>query len=141
MTEFASDRRETPTSAESPRKPYAPPSLVCYGKVAALTQGGSCNTGNDSGTSTCSGPGTMNGIWPTSQRSLKTNIVRVGDHPDGYGLYLFEYKPEHQGAWGAGRHFGVMAEEVERVRPDAVRRNADGYKVVSYSRLGIEQCR
>jgi hypothetical protein len=136
MNESVPSRADEAPDAPA-RKPYQAPALVCYGKVAALTQGGSCNASNDSGTAACTGPGTMTGVW-ASDRALKTNIVRVGDHPLGFGLYLFDYKPEHQAEWGSGRRFGVMADEVERVRPDAVMRHADGYRVVAYGRIGID---
>ena len=45
-------------------------------------------------------------------------MFRIGHHPNGFGLYLFDYKVEFQGAWGRGRQFGVMADEVESVMPD-----------------------
>jgi hypothetical protein len=79
----------------------------------------------------------MNGVWP-SDRAIKSDWTRIGEHPLGFGLYLFRYKPEYQAQWGAGRRFGVMADEVEKVRADAVRMHPDGYKIVSYPLLGIE---
>ena len=42
----------------------------------------------------------------------KNNVVRIGTHPLGLGLYLFDYKPEYQDRCGQGRQFGVMADEV-----------------------------
>jgi len=71
-----------------------------------------------------------------SDRSLKQNIVQVGEHPIGFGLYLFDYKPEFVG-FGVGRQFGVMADEVERFVPEAVTVGAHGYRSVNYARLGI----
>ena len=69
---------------------------------------------------------------------MKENIVRIGTHPLGIGLYLFDYKPELLDAAGVGRQFGVMADEVETVMPDAVITHADGYKRVNYAMLGID---
>ena len=76
---------------------------------------------------------------PCSERRVKENIVRIGDHPLGIGLYLFDYRPEHRTQWGHGRLFGVMIDEVERVMPEAVSMHPDGYKRVNYSLLGIHQ--
>ena len=72
-----------------------------------------------------------------SDSSIKENIVRIGDHPRGIGLYLFDYKPEYRDVWGHGRQFGVMAQEVETVLPEAVIMHPDGYKMVNYTMLGI----
>ena len=73
----------------------------------------------------------------TSDIRLKKNIDRIGDHPQGFGLYLFDYKPEFSELYGSGRQFGVMAQEVEAVMPDAVVTYPDGYKRVNYAMLGI----
>ena len=74
-----------------------------------------------------------------SERRVKENIVHIGDHPFGFGLYLFGYRPEHRGQWGQGRQFGVMIDEVEIVMPEAVSMHLDGYKRVDYGMLGISQ--
>jgi hypothetical protein len=72
-----------------------------------------------------------------SSRAIKENIVRIGRHPLGFGLYLFDYKPEWRDPRGRGRQFGVLAEEVEAVLPQAVARDAQGRKTVDYALLGI----
>jgi hypothetical protein len=74
-----------------------------------------------------------------SERRVKENIVRIGDHPFGFGLYLFDYRPEHRAQWGQGRQFGVMIDEIEIVMPEAVSMHPDGYKRVDYAMLGISQ--
>ncbi|NMQ18985.1 tail fiber domain-containing protein [Candidatus Competibacter phosphatis] len=74
-----------------------------------------------------------------SDRLTKENIVRIGIHPLGIGLYLFDYKPEFRDAWGHGRQFGVMADEIEKVMPEAVSVHLDGYKMVNYAMLGISR--
>ncbi len=73
----------------------------------------------------------------SSDRMTKENIVRIGVHPLGFGLYLFGYKPEYREQWGRGRQFGVMAQEVEAVVPEAILVHPDGYKLVDYAVLGI----
>lgn len=72
-----------------------------------------------------------------SDPAVKENILAVGTHPLGIGLYLFYYKPAYRDAWGTGRYFGVMADEVRRVKPEAVVMHPDGYMMVDYAMLGI----
>jgi len=62
-----------------------------------------------------------------SDRRLKSNIVKLGDHPIGVGVY--EYTMFGQ------RQVGVMAQEVQKVRPDLVKRHANGYLMVDYGGL------
>jgi len=116
--------------AESPvgKQPYKRPEVRAFGKVHLLTQGTGPNNG-DGGQNMMAGGG--------SDRRIKDRIVRIGDHPLGIGLYLFDYRPEFRDQWGHGRQFGVMADEVETVMPEAVSMHANGYKVVNYALLGI----
>lgn len=75
----------------------------------------------------------------SSEQRVKENITRIGDHPLGFGLYLFDYRAEHRDQWGHGRQFGVMIDEVEAIVPEAVSMHADGFKRVDYAMLGIER--
>lgn len=111
------------------KRKYERPTLVCYGSVKQLTNAVT-NAGFD-------GFGRM----MMSERACKENVVRVGEHPMGFGLYLFDYKPEFRDAFGHGRQFGVMADEVERVCPEAVRRNRFGKMLVDYARVGVVKTR
>ena len=72
-----------------------------------------------------------------SDPRAKENVIRIGTHSLGIGLYLFDYKPEYREQWGLGRQFGVMADEVETVMPEAVSVHPDGYKRVNYGMLRI----
>jgi len=122
----------------TPKRCYVSPVLVRYGQVRDLTQ---------------SGTGTVNefnlgpwGCFPNlkkrpcgSDRRIKENLVHIGDHPLGIGLYLFDYKPEFRDEWSHGRQFGVMAQEVETVLPEAVLTHPDGYRMVDYAMLGIRR--
>lgn len=74
---------------------------------------------------------------PGSDIRIKENITPVGKHPAGFGLYLFDYLPQFKDNFGHGRKFGVMAQEVEPIIPEAVSVGSDGYKRVNYARLGI----
>lgn len=108
--------------------PYSEPVLKVYGSVRELTQGAFTN-GNDGGA----------GRKNPSDRTVKQNIVRIGEHPLGFGLYLFDYRPELTEQWGQERQFGVMADEVETVVPNAVSIHSNGYKMVDYAILGIDR--
>lgn len=121
---------------EQAKRPYCPPALVVFGSVALLTRGavGSCQ---DDGNNCVPGTGTM--AMQNSDRHVKGDVVRIGTHPLGIGLYLFRYKPEYRDTWGHGRQFGVMADEVEAVMPAAILMDADGYKMVNYAMLGISR--
>ena len=109
---------------------YSSPTLKVYGSVSNLTlgAGGTLVDGSNNVKASQS---------QGSDRAIKENIVRIEDHPMGFGLYLFDYKPEFRDSWGSGRQFGVMADEVEVVMPTAVRLHSDGYKLVTYPMLGI----
>ncbi len=108
---------------------YKAPVLVIYGKVSALTQ--AANSGANEGSSG------QNPHMGMSDRVVKQNIVKIGLHSSGVGLYLFDYKPQYRNRWGHGRQFGVMANEVEQVMPEAVSIHPDGHKMVHYGMLGI----
>ena len=68
-----------------------------------------------------------------SDRRTKENVELVGWHkPTGLNVYHFNYL-------GSPRRFeGFMADEVERIRPDAVTVGDDGYQRVFYDRLDFE---
>lgn len=75
-----------------------------------------------------SGPAGLSGFFTgTSDRRLKSNIVRVGTHPLGIGIYEYDLEGKRQR--------GVMADEVEKVLPEAVVMRPDGYKMVNYGML------
>lgn len=113
------------------KKNYTIPRLINYGNVRTLTQAGTgrwveFNPNNPN-----------NPNRKPSDRITKQNIVRIGDHPFGIGLYLFDYRPEYREEYGHGSQFGVMADEVETVMPEAVSIHPDGYKMVDYGMLGV----
>lgn len=110
------------------KRSYQTPSLTVFGSVKELTQSGN-GSGGDGGPTP--------GMTMVSDPALKENVVRIGDHPAGLGLYLFDYKSEVRDNCGHGRQFGVMADEVERIMPEAVSIGANGYRQVDYGMLGI----
>jgi hypothetical protein len=64
-----------------------------------------------------------------SDRRLKRDIERVGEFPDGLGIYSYRY------VMGAKRVLGVMADEITKLRPWALGPKIAGYSTVDYSRL------
>jgi hypothetical protein len=66
-----------------------------------------------------------------SDMRLKHDIVPVGHLANGLGLYRFSYNDSDK------VYVGVLAQEVERVMPDAVSRAANGYLQVNYDRVGV----
>jgi len=64
-----------------------------------------------------------------SDRRLKTDVERIGERPDGLGVYAFRY------FWSPVRHIGVMAQEVLDVKPEAVVHLPGGYMAVNYGAL------
>jgi hypothetical protein len=67
----------------------------------------------------------------TSDTRLKRDIAQVGELDNGINLYRYRY------LWSDTVYVGVMAQEVEAVKPDAVLRDEDGYLRVDYRRLGL----
>ena len=74
------------------------------------------------------------GAFAASDIELKQNIkfLRV---ENGYPIYAFEYKDHKH---GKGRFEGVMAQDIEKIKPEAVLVASDGFKIVDYSQLGIQ---
>ena len=80
------------------------------------------------------GAGGTIGAAMLSDRRVKKNIHYVGTHgATGLRLYEFEYK-----MLPGIKFVGVMADEVEKVYPEAVIENKHGIKSVNYEMLGIE---
>lgn len=70
--------------------------------------------------------GALGGLF--SDRRLKKDIKRVGTAGNGLGIYSYQY------IWGGPQQLGYMADEVERVAPDAVS-SIGGLKLVDYSKV------
>jgi len=75
--------------------------------------------------------GMMNAAGPAafalSDRRLKSNIKRIGTHKLGIGIYKYDIMGRHE--------IGVMAQEVEKVMPEAIGRHQTGYMMVDYGRI------
>jgi hypothetical protein len=67
------------------------------------------------------------GLAKFSDVRLKSNIVKVGDHPMGFGIYEYDIDGH--------RERGVLAQEVEKIIPEAVIEHPNGYKMVNYGAI------
>lgn len=70
-------------------------------------------------------------ILALSDKRAKKDVKKVGKL-DGHNLYRYRYKGEPA---GSPKTTGVMAQEVEKTRPDAVVKAPDGTRMVSYGTL------
>lgn len=63
-----------------------------------------------------------------SDRRLKTNIKQIGTADNGLNVYSYNY------VWGGPTQLGYMADEVEKLIPEAVG-ESHGYKTVNYGMI------
>ena len=108
---------------------YRAPKLEILGSLRSATRG-TAGGSADGSTGMDGSPSMM-----ASDRRAKEDIVKVGQHPLGLGIYLFRYKAPFSELYGTGRHIGVMADEVAEKYSDAVCRDEHGYLMVDYGRL------
>jgi hypothetical protein len=105
--------------------PACPPGQHWNGSACVPNGPPACPPGQHWNGSKC----VPNGV-PSDIR-LKRDIVELQQLGNGLRLYRFRY------LWSRRLYVGVMAQEVEAIRPDAVARGEDGYLRVDYSRLGL----
>ena len=74
-----------------------------------------------------SGATSLGSAFLFSDIRLKSNIWRVGTHCVGVGVYEYDIFGH--------RERGVIAQELQRVRPDLVRQHDSGYLTVNYGAL------
>ncbi|CAB5225323.1 Intramolecular chaperone auto-processing domain containing protein [uncultured Caudovirales phage] len=67
-------------------------------------------------------------MFAFSDSRLKRIIKRVGE-TQGIPLYLFKYLGSDT------EHIGPIAQEVQKIRPDLVKRHQNGYLMVNYTQL------
>ena len=64
-----------------------------------------------------------------SDRRLKEDIKPIGKLDNGLQLYSYKYIGQER------THVGVMADEVQKVIPDAVHENEAGFLMVDYEKV------
>ncbi|MDG3577121.1 tail fiber domain-containing protein [Rhizobium sp. YJ-22] len=75
--------------------------------------------------------GGLASLFSLSDKTAKRDIKKVGKLK-GHNLYEYRYRGEFD---DGRKHIGVMAQEAEKKRPDAVRKGADGLRRVNYGAL------
>lgn len=71
------------------------------------------------------------GIYKWSDKRMKKNIQKVGETK---GLNVYKYEGKKGTPVSPMQQVGLMAQEVEKKRPDAVWTNPDGSKMVDYAK-------
>lgn len=105
-------------------------SLGNYGMQSANTI---ASAGQQSTSKGSSSPGIFNSLFPggLSDERAKNIVRKVGTLDNGIDVYEFEYKHDL-----GTRHVGVMAQDVERIQPEALGPvTASGFMTVRYDRL------
>jgi hypothetical protein len=128
-----------PTQYVTPYNQQATPGVDYSGAMGMTNQSqqANANAQNAYNNQFTNGLFQLGAAYMISDIRTKENIKHVGLLPNGLGIYEYEYKPEFKEIAGHGTHIGVMAQEVEKVIPNAVITFNNGYKAVNYSMLGI----
>ena len=71
--------------------------------------------------------GGLGGLFALSDERAKTDKDKIGETEDGMGIYSYRYKGSPQ------KQIGLLAQEVQKKKPQAVRKGADGLLRVNYS--------
>jgi hypothetical protein len=72
----------------------------------------------------------------SSDKRLKTNIKQVGKLDNGIKLYTWKWTAEAKKIVNNQPEYGVIADEVLEIMPEAVQRGTDGYLRVDYAAVG-----
>lgn len=72
--------------------------------------------------------GGLGGLFALSDERAKTDKEKIAETDDGLGIFKFKYKGSPK------TEIGLMAQEVEKKKPGAVRTGPDGLKRVNYGR-------
>ena len=72
--------------------------------------------------------GGLGGLFTLSDERAKTDTDKIGETDDGMGIYSYRYKGQPQ------KQIGLMAQGVQKKKPQAVRKGADGLLRVNYEK-------
>ena len=103
-----------------------------YGGVYGGLLGG---IGGLLGTSSKNAPWWTGLIPGVSDVRLKENIKHIGEIKDGIKMYTWDWKEGYEGLTGSQPTYGVLAQELLEVMPEAVHMGDDGYYRVDYSEV------
>lgn len=101
----------------------SPAETIASGQLAAARS-------REQGASNIAGLG-MGLLAAFSDPSLKTNIEKVGELPNGLGWYKWDWSEDAKDIGLAGEGSGVMADEVKQFNPNLIT-EVNGYQVVNY---------
>lgn len=73
--------------------------------------------------------GELDSAFALSDERLKTDKKKVGKTKSGTPIYTYRMKGSNK------RQMGVMAQDVEKKQPSAVRKHSSGFKMVDYSKV------
>ncbi len=114
-------------AAQAPNYLGAATALGNY-NMGAFQANQQANSGLWGGLGSLAGAGaSLYGMGAFSDVRLKSNIVKVGEHPIGVGIYEYDI-------FGR-RERGVMAQELLEVAPHLVSKHQSGYLMVNYGGL------
>ena len=116
--------RSAPSRSVAHRQPHRAPTRVARGSGRSF--GFAAPRGRIGGGGFRGGRGGRR-----SDIRLKHNIVLLARLDNGLGFYRFAYNGSNQD------YVGVLAQEVQRIAPEAVVRAPDGYLRVKYDKLGL----
>ena len=77
--------------------------------------------------------GAIGGLF--SDERLKKNIKKIGQTDKGFNLYSWEWNDLAKSLNISGRTYGVIAQEVQAVSPEAVMLDKNGYLKVNYDEV------
>lgn len=124
------DYQEFLRMQDAPMMRYMQLMGMLSGAPSDRTQTGTTTTRQNNGImSTLLGVGSIAASAFSDER-LKENIKRVGKTDEGLGVYTYNYKGDTKPL------MGVMAQEVEKKKPEAMGPEIGGYKTVMYGALG-----
>lgn len=123
--------------------------LLNFGQSTALNQGnlltgqaavqaggliGAENARSSGATNLLNMAGQVGGMVASDPR-LKKNIIGTGEE-NGYNTYTWEWNEDANNLGLFGAAFGVMADEVKAIKPEAVTSDG-GYMKVNYEMIGV----
>ena len=123
-----------------PARPIDQPKMKMNTGLALLSAGLQGASAGMSWSSGMSNAGYTWGGWKTgytkvpttSTKLLKENIFKLGTSKEGHNVYKFNYKGNPT------NYIGVIAEEVQRIKPEAVARLSNGFLGVDYNLIDVD---
>ena len=118
---------------EKPKIPKNTGLALLSAGLQGASAGMSWSTGMSNAGYTWGGWGTGYTKAPTpSTKLLKENIFKLGTSKEGHNVYKFNYKGNPT------NYIGVIAEEVQRIKPEAVSRLSNGFLGVDYNLIDVD---